>query len=237
MNQGVNSLPTLPTLFYLMLFAPGLVSASDSETSTTTVYKYLDENGVLHLTNRPPPDKTASLSARGYPRRLHLGNRPPRTANHSFYWNGYLTILLPAPEHDPVKRLDNPYPELIEQTARRHGLDPALLQAVIQVESAYNPDAVSPKGAVGLMQLMPATAARYQVEDRTDPEENLRGGATYLKYLLELFNQDHRLALAAYHAGEGAVLRHDRQIPPYPETIDYVDKVLKVYQEIGAWAS
>jgi soluble lytic murein transglycosylase-like protein len=102
-----------------------------------------------------------------------------------------------------------------------------LLHAVVRAESAYNAGAVSPAGATGLMQLMPATAARYQVQNIEDPTENLRGGARYLRELLNLFGNDLQLALAAYNAGENAVAQYGNRIPPYPETQRYVRKVLQ----------
>ena len=105
-------------------------------------------------------------------------------------------------------------------------LEPALLHAVISAESAYNPQARSPKGARGLMQLMPDTARRFGVSDPDDPTENLHGGARYLRWLLDSFT-DLRLALAAYNAGEGAVQRYGNAIPPYPETRTYVRRVIE----------
>ncbi len=112
----------------------------------------------------------------------------------------------------------------IEEIALRYQLDPRLVRAVIEVESAYNPFAVSPKGARGLMQLMPQTARRLGVRDSFNPWENVEGGVRYLKYLLEMFNGDQRLALAAYNAGEGAVFRYGG-VPPYPETAWYLYRV------------
>ena len=120
-----------------------------------------------------------------------------------------------------VKRASE-FDELIANKARQHGVDSALVKAVVQVESAYNPQAVSPKGATGLMQLMPATAAKYGVTNRKDPNENVDAGVQHLRYLLTIFADDVRLALAAYNAGENAVLRY-RDIPPYRETVDYVE--------------
>jgi soluble lytic murein transglycosylase-like protein len=118
---------------------------------------------------------------------------------------------------------------LIEQAARRHGLEPALVQAVVAVESGFRPGAVSRKGAMGLMQLMPATAAELGVADPLDPDANLDGGSRYLSRLLAEHGGDLRKALAAYNAGPGAVRRHDG-VPPYPETRDYVARVLKRYK-------
>jgi soluble lytic murein transglycosylase len=117
----------------------------------------------------------------------------------------------------------------IELAATEQGLDPALLHAVVQVESGYNALAVSPKGATGLMQLMPATARRLGVRDSRDPLANLRGGARYLRQLTESLG-DLALALAAYNAGEGAVRRHDMRIPPFAETVAYVPAVLRRYE-------
>ncbi len=116
--------------------------------------------------------------------------------------------------------------DYIEQIAGRYELDPLLVRSVIEVESNYNPRAVSPKGAQGIMQLMPETAQRLGVRDSFNPWENIEGGVRYLKYLLELFNGDTRLALAAYNAGEGAVLFYG-DIPPYRETQQYVYRVGK----------
>jgi soluble lytic murein transglycosylase-like protein len=118
------------------------------------------------------------------------------------------------------------YRAIIDQVAREVAMSPQLLHAVIQVESGYQAHARSPKGAQGLMQLMPATAERFGVRDAFDPRQNIRGGALYLKWLLEYFRGDLRLALAAYNAGEAAVVKAGYRIPPIAETRDYVPKVL-----------
>lgn len=122
------------------------------------------------------------------------------------------------------------YPESIARAARASGVDPHLLHAVISVESGHNPRAVSPKGAAGLMQLMPDTARRYGVADRFDPDQNVMGGALYLRDLMLRFDNRLELVLAAYNAGEGAVQRYGRQIPPYPETRRYVPRVMHNYR-------
>lgn len=118
--------------------------------------------------------------------------------------------------------------EIIEKTAREYNVDPLLIHAVIQVESAYNVHAVSPMGAEGLMQLIPSTARRFGVRNSFNAEDNIRGGVRYLKFLSQMFNNDLRLTLAAYNAGEGAVSRFN-WIPPYPETQNYVYQVAKRY--------
>ena len=120
------------------------------------------------------------------------------------------------------------YSDLIQTISGRHGVDPKLVKAVIQVESNYNDRAVSHKGAMGLMQLMPATAARYGVISAFEPSQNIEGGVRYLKDLLQLFNNDIRLAAAAYNAGENRVIRLN-DVPNFLETQNYVRKVLALY--------
>ena len=128
-----------------------------------------------------------------------------------------------AKRHDRRSKYD----PLIEKYAAKYGVDPVFVRAVIQVESDFNPNCVSHKGARGLMQLMPATAKRYGVKEIHDPEQNIRGGVQYLAYLLELFGDKPR-ALAGYNAGEGAVLKYGG-IPPYEETSTYVVRAMTVY--------
>ena len=119
--------------------------------------------------------------------------------------------------------------DMITAAASREGVDPALVEAVVAVESDFNPRAISPKGATGLMQLMPQTASRYGVSNSFDPQENLTGGIRYLRDLLRYFGGDLRRALAAYNAGETAVLMY-QGLPPYRETQEYVQKVLARYR-------
>jgi soluble lytic murein transglycosylase-like protein len=133
--------------------------------------------------------------------------------------NGIRTTRYVPPERS------RSFDDLIDEHASRNGVRKDLIRAVIQVESAFNPRAVSSKGAIGLMQLMPATARQFGVSNAFDPEQNVRGGVAYLRQLLDRYNGDERLALAAYNAGPGAVDRHGQTVPPYQETRDYVSRV------------
>ncbi|WP_330178091.1 lytic transglycosylase domain-containing protein [Candidatus Vondammii sp. HM_W22] len=120
---------------------------------------------------------------------------------------------------------------MIDNVARSNRLRPELLHAIVRAESSYDPRARSRTGAMGLMQLMPATAKRYGVSDRWNPKANLNGGARYLKDLLSMFQNDLKLALAAYNAGENAVKKYGNKVPPFPETQQYVTRVLAFYQK------
>jgi soluble lytic murein transglycosylase-like protein len=117
--------------------------------------------------------------------------------------------------------------------ATRYGVEPLLLFSVMSQESAFNSQAVSPKGARGLMQLMPETAARFGVKNIFDPEQNIHAGAQYLRFLLDLFDGNVSLALAGYNAGEGAVKKYGYVVPPYPETINYVRKIKRRYTNLS----
>jgi soluble lytic murein transglycosylase-like protein len=119
----------------------------------------------------------------------------------------------------------------IRSASRATNVPAALIRAVITAESAFNPYALSATGAVGLMQLMPDTAARYGVKNRMDPSQNILGGARYLSDLMRLFHNNMHLTIAAYNAGEGSVLKYGRKIPPFPETVAYVPKVLGYYKK------
>ncbi len=120
----------------------------------------------------------------------------------------------------------------IVESSLRYGIDPLLIYAQMHQESSFNRRAISPKGARGLMQLMPATAKRFGVTDIFDPKQNIEGGVKYMRWLLDTFNQDLSLALAGYNAGEGAVMKYGWQIPPYSETREYVRRILTRYRLI-----
>ena len=132
----------------------------------------------------------------------------------------------PAPVSGAMRERRARYAAMIDRAAARHGIDAGLVHAVIRAESGYHPRALSSAGACGLMQLMPATARRFGVRDIWDPAQNIRGGVAYLRVLLDRFDEDIHLVLAAYNAGEGAVAKYGNRIPPYPETQTYVRRVL-----------
>jgi soluble lytic murein transglycosylase-like protein len=164
-----------------------------------TIYAYTDAKGVTHYTNRPLGDRRFQRV---------------RFQNERRIWH-------PAPAASE-------YDDLIDETARDYRLPPALVKAVIAAESAFDPDAISRKGAQGLMQLMPQTAASLGVDDPLEPASNVRGGAGYLRSMIDRYGDLSR-ALAAYNAGPSAVDRYGG-VPPYRETRDYVDRVLTYYR-------
>ncbi|HWP46179.1 MAG TPA: lytic transglycosylase domain-containing protein [Candidatus Limnocylindrales bacterium] len=129
---------------------------------------------------------------------------------------------------DESRSIPSPYKEHIEEMAQKYKINPDLVKAIIKVESNYNPKAVSPKGAQGLMQLMPETAKRFGVNDPFDPHENIAGGIKYLRFLWDLFGGDLKLVLAGYNAGEQRVVQYGNNVPPITETQNYVQKVLSL---------
>ncbi len=181
-------------------------------------YRFEDQEGRTLYTNLAGAGKGMKLVAK----------RP-------IYYYGKPESGGPAPVLKVLRKRVKEYRPLILQAARETGLDANLIHAVILAESAYDPQARSPKGAMGLMQLMPATARRYGVANPYDPAQNIRGGTRYLSYLMKRFGNDIELAVAAYNAGEGAVEKYNRSIPPYKETQAYVEKV-KGYMAQGMLA-
>ena len=210
------------------------------------IYAFVDSNGVRHLSNVPndpryklvmrtPAYRKDSVSASSFaPTNLYGPSSavltPRAYAPRAAYAAPAMRRFRPARVNEGNRQRFTPD---INRIAAQYRLEPALLHAVISAESSYNPWAVSPKGAMGMMQLMPGTADRFGVGNPYDPIANMHGGARYLRWLLDQFN-DTRLAVAAYNAGEGAVQRYGNQIPPYRETQDYVVKVLNYYQQYQA---
>jgi soluble lytic murein transglycosylase-like protein len=140
-----------------------------------------------------------------------------------------VTTSAPAPNLERLAPIPENYRSFVQEASATYRLPVALIHAVIAVESGYNPHAVSLKGAQGLMQLMPATARRFGNTNVWDPRNNILTGSRYLRWLLDFFGQNLELSLAAYNAGEGAVIRAGRQIPRYTETEKYVPKVLLLF--------
>jgi soluble lytic murein transglycosylase len=180
--------------------------APPARASGAAIYSFVDERGVMTFTNIPPPDQRCQVVTLRDPERVLL-----------------------EPAHASGVPRSVRYDGLIGQAARRHQVQPALVKAVIAAESNFDPRAVSRKGARGLMQLMPETAADLGVEDPLLPEENLSGGVRYLRKMIDRYRGEMRLALAAYNAGPAAVDRYGG-IPPYAETRDYVQRVMAYYQ-------
>lgn len=206
------------------LLALGLLSGS----ALASIYGYVDEQGVAHFA-------IERLDARYKP--FLLGD-PTRTPLSELAGPGKPALLRYLSQHPNLKKFE----PLIKRASDEFSVDPALLKAIMAAESGFNPEAVSPKGAIGLMQVMPSTAESYGLQaDRqqtleqklTDPRTNIRLGARYLRDLSRMFPNEQPLVLAAYNAGQGAVQQHRNTIPPYPETLNYVQVVsqfLQLYQ-------
>lgn len=197
------------------------------------VYSYVDENGVRVLTNIPPTQPTAGLELRvSAPPGQNVAKpaanagtpaKPVRRATSPARFAASKPPAgLTAPQFDPI----------IEKYSLEHRLDPGLVKSIIATESGFNPTAVSRAGAQGLMQLMPATASRLGVRDSFDAEENIRGGTKHLRSLLDIFDNDLVLSLAAYNAGENLVQRIKR-VPNFKETHDYVRLVTSRYGKMS----
>ena len=188
----------LPIIQILLVVQVGLVPPAAAD-----IYRYEDSDGTLHFTDAPT-DKRFKVIMRDIRKDQRL-----RTA-----------FKLPGYARNPAE-----FEPIIASCSRKYGVDSSLVKAVIHAESGYNPNAVSSKGAQGLMQLMPKTAQGLKVTDSLDPSDNIQGGVRYLRFLLDTFKGTESLALAAYNSGLGAVAKYGG-IPPYQETQNYVAKVL-----------
>jgi soluble lytic murein transglycosylase-like protein len=170
------------------------------------IYSWRDANGNLVVSNRRPESATPA-STKTYAVPKAEGVRATRYA---------------------ASDRGRQYDDLISEHSKRNGVRSDLVRAVLQVESAFNPNAMSPKGAMGLMQLMPSTARQYGVRNAFNPAENVRAGVAYLRGLLDRYSNNEELALAAYNAGPGAVDKHGQAVPPYRETRNYVAQINKM---------
>ena len=209
-------------LFPALLLGLGLGTLLPA-TARADLYAFVDDGGQVHFAREMLDDR--------YQVFIKCEAPPPQRLSTELK---YLAPTARLEDHIIYKRIQKSpnvkkFEVLIAAEAKRQQLDPALVKAVIAVESAYDPGAVSSKGAVGLMQLIPPTAERYGVKTIADPQGNIGGGTRYLKDLITMFDGDLSLVLAAYNAGEGAVRQYRNTIPPYPETQQYVRLVLQFY--------
>ena len=210
---------------YFFALCLGSIGFFDSTVSTAyagqTIYQFKDTNGTTLLTNR----KKAEYNHLKVVKATYY----PDSNIHSYSnWGASEASVLPS-----YSRNKNAFDQLIRQAAQHHGVSEGLVKAIMHTESGFNSNAKSPVGAQGLMQLMPATARRFNVSNSYDPQQNIYGGAKYLSWLMKRFNGNTNLALAAYNAGEGNVDKYG-DVPPFRETRDYVKRVTSRYQNLYA---
>ena len=206
-------------IFVLFLGTIGFLNTTVSSYAGQTIYQFKDDNGTTLLTNKKKAEYNhlKVIKATYY----------PDSNIHSYSnWGASEASVLPS-----YSRNKNAFDQMIRQAAQQHGVSEGLIKAVMHTESGFNINARSPVGAQGLMQLMPATARRFNVSNAYDPQQNIFGGARYLSWLLKRFNGDTRLAIAAYNAGEGNVDKYGG-IPPFRETQDYVRRVTSRFQNL-----
>lgn len=197
------------------------------------VYVLVDANGKKHFTNQPDDPRYRLFLKEPTEYKLKPAGALGNMRNPGDYRLRNPSARQPDPYNNPLLR-GRPFQQHVQYAARANEVDPALVHAVIAAESNYNPKAVSNKGAIGLMQIMPDTGRRFgaKVKDLYSPKQNIAVGVRYLAELIEMFNGNIELALASYNAGEQAVLRFGRRVPPYPETRAYVPRVLRYYESL-----
>lgn len=206
-------------IFVLFLGTIGFLNTTVSIYAGQTIYQFKDDNGTTLLTNKKKAEYNhlKVIKATYY----------PDSNIHSYSnWGASEASVLPS-----YSRNKNAFDQMIRQAAQQHGVSEGLIKAVMHTESGFNINARSPVGAQGLMQLMPATARRFNVSNAYDPQQNIFGGARYLSWLLKRFNGNTQLAIAAYNAGEGNIDKYGG-IPPFRETQDYVRRVTSRFQNL-----
>jgi len=196
-----------------------LLWAGNCSIALADIYQFVDDNGVVHFTNVPAGRVKKNA-------KVHAETRiaSPSTASSQ--------PAVPTRANQRSEDIPVSYVDIINSACERYGVDPSLVHAVVKVESDFNPFAISRKGATGLMQLMPQTASIMKVSNTFSPHENIEGGVRYLRYLLDRYEGNLSLALAAYNSGETAVKKWGT-IPPYKETQDYVKKIMQIYNGTG----
>jgi soluble lytic murein transglycosylase-like protein len=210
---------------FVLAFTFGLALPAFAQTSPGYRFDNFDfANGIrIETPQQPARGKRARRTAR-------LGNQDKATKiDQAPKQLTRLTSMAIGRSLDAFTTGDANIDNLIVESSARNGVDPVLVYAIMHQESTFKSHAVSPKGARGLMQLMPKTAARYGVTNIFNPRQNIEGGARYLRFLLDLFDGDVELALAGYNAGEGAVMKYGNRIPPYSETQEYVRRIGRRY--------
>ena len=213
MNNKINA-------FLLYILGTASIMPLATSTHAGQIYMYKDSNGSTLLTNRKSADRSLTKVKVTY---------YPDSNIHSYRnWGNSEASVLPS-----YSRNKNAFDHIIQQAAQQHGVSEGLIKAVMHTESGFNINARSPVGAQGLMQLMPATARRFNVSNAYDPQENIMAGAKYLAWLLKRFNGNTSLALAGYNAGEGNVAKYGG-VPPFRETQDYVRRVTSRFNNLYA---
>ena len=213
MNNKINA-------FLLYILGTASIMPLATSTHAGQIYMYKDSNGSTLLTNRKSADRSLTKVKVTY---------YPDSNIHSYRnWGNSEASVLPS-----YSRNKNAFDHIIQQAAQQHGVSEGLIKAVMHTESGFNVNARSPVGAQGLMQLMPATARRFNVSNAYDPHENIMAGAKYLAWLLKRFNGNTTLALAGYNAGEGNVTKYGG-VPPFRETQDYVRRVTSRFSNLYA---
>jgi soluble lytic murein transglycosylase-like protein len=193
--------------------------ASLSVNAQADIYQFVDDSGVVHFTNAPGGQVKKFA-------KVHVEPRGPATSSNS------ARTAPPARTSQRTEDIPVSYVSIINSACERFGVDPSLVHAIVKVESDFNPFAISRKGAMGLMQLMPQTASTMNVRNTFSPHENIEGGVKYLRYLLDRYEGNLTLSLAAYNSGETAVKKWGT-VPPFKETQDYVKKIMQIYNGTG----
>jgi len=192
--------------------------------ASADIYQYIDENGVIHFSN------VGVGTAKKYRK---IKTEPTRDTRPDYVRRPASPPTSSAQSSSKANSTGSSFTEIINSACYRHGVDPALVHALVKVESDFNPYALSRRGAMGLMQLMPQTAVDMKVRNVFSPDENIDGGVKYLRYLLDRYEGNLSLALAAYNSGETAVQKWGT-VPPFRETQDYVQRILKIYGGTGS---